>query len=204
MQSHLTERFVPAPGNSRLRYRGIEPNLKAFTRLSFKPVLTVYAGFRSSGWRPTRRSSSPTPKRDRAPAVLDRTRPETTRDRLPHLPASAPRQSVSGDTGWRIFQSPMRDPWILIKPLRLRAKRIWRSLGTIRHEIRSGRRVPRHALPSVAGSTFTPGPIVDDMATRWRYVPLAPAGFARVTASTKALMFSTSFVSWNETFPTLP
>ena len=42
---------------------------------------------------------------------------------------------------------------------------------------------------SDAGSTFTPGPIVEDTATRLMKVPLAPAGFAFCTASANALMF---------------
>ena len=68
-------------------------------------------------------------------------------------------------------------------------------------------RLPQHLLHQVAtnsdaGSTFTPGPMLDDTATRWMKVPLAPVGFAFCTASAKALMFSTSFWASNEDLPT--
>ena len=58
-------------------------------------------------------------------------------------------------------------------------------------------RIPQDLLHQVttnseAGSTLTPGPMLDDTATRWMKVPLAPVGRAFYTASANALMFSTS------------
>src|SRR5688572_33327261 len=55
---------------------------------------------------------------------------------------------------------------------------------------------------SEAGSTRTPGPCVEVTATRFKNVPLAPDGFALVTASAKARMFSSSACSVNEALPT--
>src|SRR5262249_59011181 len=55
---------------------------------------------------------------------------------------------------------------------------------------------------SEAGSTFTPGPMVEDTATRLMKVPLAPAGFAFCTASANALMFWMSLSAENEALPT--
>ena len=53
-------------------------------------------------------------------------------------------------------------------------------------------------------SSLTPGPIVEEIAARCRYVPFAPAGLAFVTASTKARIFCESWDSPNETLPTEP
>ena len=55
---------------------------------------------------------------------------------------------------------------------------------------------------SDVGSTLTPGPMVEEMATRLMKVPLAPAGLAFCTASAKALMFCTSLSAENEALPT--
>src|SRR6185295_10711436 len=52
-----------------------------------------------------------------------------------------------------------------------------------------------------AGSTFTPGPMVEEIATRLMKVPLAPAGLAFCTASANALMFCTSLSAANEALP---
>jgi len=70
-----------------------------------------------------------------------------------------------------------------------------------RPEIHNG---DRQAAPPVrAGmSSLRPGPIVEDNDTLTMYVPLAPDGFARLMASTKALTFATSFSASNETLPT--
>src|SRR4029077_17600872 len=51
-------------------------------------------------------------------------------------------------------------------------------------------------------STLTPGPIVEEIATRLLYWTFAPAGLGFCTASAKALMFSTSLSSENEALPT--
>ena len=50
-----------------------------------------------------------------------------------------------------------------------------------------------HAPPPVrlAGSIFTPGPMVEATAIFFKNVPLAPDGFAFITASAKARMFLT-------------
>ena len=58
------------------------------------------------------------------------------------------------------------------------------------------------AAVTLPSSTRRPGPMVEETATRWIYVPLAPVGLALATASTKARMFSTSLPSSNETLPT--
>src|SRR6516225_4695849 len=55
---------------------------------------------------------------------------------------------------------------------------------------------------SDAGSTFTPGPMVEEMATRLMKVPLAPAGRAFCTASANALMFCTRWSAENDALPT--
>src|SRR5262249_54497794 len=55
---------------------------------------------------------------------------------------------------------------------------------------------------SDAGSTFTPGPMVEEIATRLMKVPLAPAGRAFCTASANALMFCTRWSAGNDALPT--
>src|SRR6516165_8487518 len=52
------------------------------------------------------------------------------------------------------------------------------------------------------GSTLTPGPIVEEMATLLMKCPLAPGGLAFCTASANALMFSTSLWASNDDLPT--
>ena len=51
-------------------------------------------------------------------------------------------------------------------------------------------------------STRTPGPIVVAMVSVRRYWPLAPAGFARLTASTRLARFSTSWACSKLALPT--
>src|SRR5215831_410464 len=58
-----------------------------------------------------------------------------------------------------------------------------------------------HCPNSDAGSTFTPGPMVEEMATRLMKVPLAPAGRAFCTASANALMFCTRWSAENDALP---
>src|SRR6188472_1291450 len=53
-----------------------------------------------------------------------------------------------------------------------------------------------------AGSIFTPGPMVEATATFFKNVPLAREGFAFLTASAKARMFSTSASSVKLALPT--
>src|SRR5262249_49322308 len=55
---------------------------------------------------------------------------------------------------------------------------------------------------SDAGSTFTPGPMVEEIATRLMKVPLAPAGRAFCTASANALMFCTRWSAGNDALST--
>src|SRR5260370_32978474 len=51
---------------------------------------------------------------------------------------------------------------------------------------------------SDAGSTLTPGPMVDEMAARVMKAPLAPAGRAFRTASGGALMLSTRWTTGDD------
>src|SRR4029078_3027413 len=57
------------------------------------------------------------------------------------------------------------------------------------------------AAPIVAGSTLTPGPMVEEMATRSTNVPLAPAGRDFCTASVTALMLAISAGASNPALP---
>src|ERR1700704_308228 len=50
----------------------------------------------------------------------------------------------------------------------------------------------RNCYPSVAWSTTTPGPIVDERATRFRYWPLDDAGLAFCRSAIRATRFSFS------------
>ncbi len=59
-----------------------------------------------------------------------------------------------------------------------------------------------YAVRTVDGSILTPAPIVEEIATRLTYSPLAPVGFALVTASANALMFSSSALASNDALPT--
>src|SRR5262249_15711243 len=54
---------------------------------------------------------------------------------------------------------------------------------------------------SDAGSTFTPGPMVEEIATRLMNVPLAPAGRALCTPSANPLMFCTTCPPRNAALP---
>lgn len=51
-------------------------------------------------------------------------------------------------------------------------------------------------------SSFTPGPIVDEMLAFFKYVPLTPEGLALTIASTKAVTFSWSASSLKLALPT--
>src|SRR5215813_13787378 len=51
-------------------------------------------------------------------------------------------------------------------------------------------------------SIVTPGPIVDERVTDFRYFPLAAAGFARTTLSTSACALSMRLCAGNEVLPT--
>src|SRR5690348_8439445 len=55
---------------------------------------------------------------------------------------------------------------------------------------------------TLAISSFSPGPIVVETLTRLTKAPLTPAGRARLTAPTNALMFSTSACSVKLALPT--
>src|SRR5262249_30235344 len=101
-----------------------------------------------------------------------------------------------------------RAPWALSRTNRpccqeetCRAGAIFPTRFQAGSDFLKGTRRLRHAN-RVEGSTFTPGPMVDEMATRLMKWPLAPGGFAFCTASAKALMFSTSFWASNEDLPT--
>ena len=65
---------------------------------------------------------------------------------------------------------------------------------------------PEEGIPCVhvadSISTDTPGPIDELSEIFLTYFPLAPVGFARLTASTKARTFSASLASSKLTFPT--
>src|SRR5262249_7756092 len=54
----------------------------------------------------------------------------------------------------------------------------------------------------LAGSIFTPGPMVEATAIFFKNVPLAPDGFAFITASAKARMLSTRAFSLKLALPT--
>ena len=82
---------------------------------------------------------------------------------------------------------------------RRRADRNQRTLGP---PFGGVARADNYCPNSDAGSTFTPGPMVEEIATRLMKVPLAPAGFAFCTASAKALMFCTSLSAGNDALPT--
>src|SRR5579864_6002149 len=99
-------------------------------------------------------------------------------------------------------------------PAALRLCRALRELGSLQRQLahlpsraiaaRRARHAPICASDTEERSSFTPGPMVEEIATRLRYVPLAPAGLALFTASTKARMFSASFCSPNDALPTEP
>jgi len=57
---------------------------------------------------------------------------------------------------------------------------------------------------TVDGSSLTPGPMVDDSDTFFRYVPFEPFGLALMTASTNALIFSTRACSVKLAVQTAP
>ena len=63
-------------------------------------------------------------------------------------------------------------------------------------------RLAYFVLPvALAMSTETPGPIVEDTAIFFIYVPFAPVGRAFATASTKAIRFSSSCVAVKDALP---
>ena len=55
---------------------------------------------------------------------------------------------------------------------------------------------------AVAGSSFTPGPMVELIDTFLMKVPLAPLGFARLIAVTSARTLAAIASSLNEALPT--
>jgi len=57
-------------------------------------------------------------------------------------------------------------------------------------------------LSAVAGSSLTPGPMVELIDTFLMKVPLAPLGLARLIADTRALTLAVIASSLNEALPT--